>query len=169
MVLCFDKKLEEALGRIGFNGEYQELVVFKEERKIGINDSEIISQFGEMKGKVVERVNEKFSCVLKDKFDLYNWLERKDDELAYFLAEVGSNCLCYSEFKIPFKFCLWFGAKGFVVGVEQKGSGFNALKVDQQRLKDGEGAAFEFFRNCRSEIFFDDKVNAKMVLMEWKV
>ena len=101
------------------------------------------------------------------KFDLYNWLEfNSKDEVAYFLNEAGSNCLTYSDHKTPHKFHLWLGSKGFIIGIEQLGTGFNASEINEKKIKDNEGAAFEFFRNCQSEIFFDDSQKAKIVYME---
>ena len=115
-------------------------------------------------------LNQKYSRLLENGFDLYNWLNYQNkDEVAYFLNEAGSNALNYSQFKAPSKFHLWFGKKGFIIGIEQKGQGFNASKVDSERLKDNQGAAFDFFRNCKSKIFFDNDQDAKIVYMEYSV
>jgi len=169
MVLDFEKNLSEALKEIDFIDNHQEIVIHdKEEQRELFSSCGLIEKYGRAKWQVVDLVNEQFSAVLKDKFDLYNWLNhREEDELAYFLNEAGSNCLNYAEFKVPWRMHLWLGKKGFVVGMEQKGHGFNASAVDEKRLKENEGAAFEFFRNCRSQIFFDDAREARMVLMEW--
>ncbi|MBI2662401.1 hypothetical protein HYX11_03000, partial [Candidatus Woesearchaeota archaeon] len=97
----------------------------------------------------------------------YNWLRHNaNDEVAYFLSETGANCLNYSLFRAPHKFHLWLGKKGFVIGIEQKGRGFPAALIHEQQRKKNEGAAFEFFRTCKSEIFFDDENSAKVVYIE---
>ena len=157
MALHFNKKLNEALNNIGSH-HYHELFVHDSHRT-----SEIIEHYGKQKWQVVDLINEKFNS----NFDLYNWLEfNSADEVAYFINEAGSNCLNYSDYKIPHKFHLWLGSKGFVIGIEQLGRGFNAKAIDSMRIKDNAGAAFDFFRNCQSSIFFDDGENTRIVFME---
>ena len=157
MTIHFDKTLLESLQNIG-DCEHQELFIHDQERT-----SEIIEHYGKQKWKIVDLINQKFDS----KFDLYNWLEfNSKDEVAYFLNEAGSNCLNYSDHKTPYKFHLWLGSKGFIIGMEQLGKGFNALEINEKRIKDNEGAAFEFFRNCQSKIFFDNSKEANTVYME---
>ena len=55
-----------------------------------------------------------------------------------------------------------------MLGVEQKGTGFNAQEVHDKNLKENEGAAFNFFRKCQSSVFFDNAQDARMVLMEFR-
>ena len=165
MVLHIAKTIQQALQNIG-NHYYHQFFLHNQER-ISSNSPELIDKYGQLKWQIVDLLNERYSQVLKDKFDLYNWLNyNQNDEVAYFLNETGSNCLSYSDHKIPHKFHLWLGKKGFIIGIEQLGSGFNALEVNEKRLKDNEGAAFEFFRNCKSSIFFDDSRKARIVYME---
>jgi len=168
MVLHFQRTLPEALKKIEFeanhSGHYQEIIVHEKEE---LSSDDNLPAYGDAKWKIVDLLNEKFSSVLKEPFDLYNWLNyNENDELAYFLNEAGSNCLNYSEFKMPHKFHLWMGKKGFVVGIEQKGKGFNAEEVHNSRIKDGEGAAFDFYRKAKSKIFFDNGKNARVVYLE---
>src|SRR3989344_9536922 len=166
MVIDFTKKLKKALEQIE-EQEYHELLVHDLQQR---RDDTVISVYGENKWKIVDLLNQKYSRLLENGFDLYNWLNYQNkDEVAYFLNEAGSNALNYSQFKAPSKFHLWFGKKGFIIGIEQKGQGFNASKVDSERLKDNQGAAFEFFRNCKSKIFFDNDQDAKIVYMEYSV
>jgi len=170
MVLHFTKSLQEALEEISFDTEYSEFVVHEHEEVL---DKEkhvgFLERYGEAKWGVVDLLNSRYSNKLRDTFDLYNWLHyNTNDEVAYFLSEVGSNCLNYSSFKAPHKFHVWLGKKGFVIGISQKGEGFSALQVEEKKIKENEGAAFEFFRRCRSEIFFDDATCARMVYMKWK-
>jgi len=158
MTLHFNKNIQEALRNIG-EYEHQELFVHDQE-----STSQIIEHYGKQKWQVVDLINQKFNS----KFDLYNWLEfNQNDEVAYFLNEAGSNCLNYSDHKIPHKFHLWLGSKGFIIGIEQLGKGFNALEIEEKRIRNNEGAAFQFFRNCRSSIFFDNAEEAKVVFMEF--
>ena len=152
MVIKLDTDLNEELKNIG-NGEYNKIMINSEE-------------YGESKWQIVEIINQKYSQVLKNKFDLYNWLyHNKNDEVAYFLNEAGSNVLNYSEFNIPSKFHLWLGNKGFLIGIEQQGRGFNAAKIDKENIKENEGAAFEFYRNCKSIVFFDNPEEARIVYL----
>ena len=82
------------------------------------------------------------------------------------MNEAGSNTLNHSQFKAPSHFHLWMGKKGFVIGIEQQGKGFNAQKINQEKIKEGEGAAFEFFRKCKGTIFFDEPKKARVVYLE---
>ncbi len=162
MVICFNKKINEALERINFEGEHHELLVQENEE-----EADVIEKYGNSQWKVVDLLNDKYSSVLQDKFDLHNWIEyNKDDEVAYFLSETGTNCLNYAEHRAPHKFHLWLGSKGFVIGVEQIGKSFNSEEIDNKRIKENEGAAFEFFRNCKSTIFFDNPKETRQVFME---
>ncbi len=164
MVLNFDYSLIQALQKIQTDG-YHEIIVHEKDTVRDIYSScEIVERYGEAKHQIVELINQRYNT----NFDHFNWLNQNTaDEVAYFFNEAGSNVLSYSEFKAPFKFHLWFGEKGFIIAIEQKGRGFNAEEVDQLRIKSGEGTAFEFFRKCRSKVFFDEGKKAKVVLMEF--
>ena len=169
MALHFTKTLQEALENIG-SFDYQQLSVYESEevRTYMISD-EVIGQYGDAKWSVVDILNEKYGALLFNKFDLHNWLEKNwEDEVAYFLNEAGSNSLNYSEFLAPFCFHLWLGKKGFVIGIEQKGKGFNAKKINEEKLKENKGGAFAFFRACKNVVFFDDPENAKIAYLELK-
>ena len=169
MAIHFSKTLQEALENIEFSA-YHELPVYdaEEVRTHLISDS-MIEQYGNAKWAVVDILNEKYGAILFNKFDLYNWLEKnKDDEVAYFLNEAGSNSLNYSEYLAPSTFHLWLGKKGFVIGIEQKGKGFNAVKINEEKLKENQGGAFAFFRECKGIVFFDDAEEARVVYLEVK-
>ena len=166
MSLHFHRTIQQALQNIGQHTYHQLLI--SEEKRAAENSPGLIEHYGKKKWEVVDLLNEKYSRILQDKFDLYNWLHyNEQDEVAYFLNEAGSNCLNYSDHKIPHKFHLWLGEKVFIIGIEQWGNGFNALEVHEKRSKDNEGAAFDFFRKCKSSIFFDDPEKARMVFMEY--
>lgn len=99
----------------------------------------------------------------KKNYDLYHWLlENKEDEVAYFLNEAGSNCLTHSQYKAPSKFRLWLGKKGFILSLEQKGAGFAAQEIAQKKP----GGFFTFFKQSRSIIFFDYPEKARAVFMQ---
>ncbi|MFH1275685.1 MAG: hypothetical protein ABIH82_01085 [Candidatus Woesearchaeota archaeon] len=165
MAINLDKSLKQALDRIE-STDYKEFLVHNPEVKREWHNSDrIMEVYGDLKWKLIGLLNETYST----SFSLENWLKNQKDEVSYFLNEAGSNVLSYSEFKAPFKFHLWLGKKGFVIGIEQKGQGFDAEKVDHLRLKENEGAAFDFFRNATSEIFFDNKNEAKIIFMEYLI
>ncbi len=169
MVLSFTKTLSQALEEI----ELAKQEIFPVHKSMVERDQNnnhlIIQRYGKAKWAIVDQLNGEYSAILNRKFDLYNWLYfQEDDEVAYFLNEVGNNSLHYSQFKAPAKFHLWKGKKGFVLGIEQFGQGFDAMYVDKNNIKQTAGAAFDFFRKCRSEIFFDDPKNAKIVFMQYK-
>ena len=162
MVIQFNRNLQEALVRIGME-KYREIEVHSPEEARTEQCSHIIETYGKAKWGIVDRLNVYYG----KNFDLHNWLNyNESDEVAYFLNEVGSNCLNYAEFKVPWRFHLWKGRRGFVIGVEQKGKGFDALSVDKLGLKQNEGAAFDFFRRCKSNIFFDDPKSSNTVYIE---
>jgi len=165
MTLNFTKSLQESLQKLGQH-EYHEFVVHSEER-ILTNSDEVIDVYGKTKWAIVDLLNNNYSHTIKDKFDLYNWLNHNtNDEVSFFLNEAGSNCLNYSEHKTPHKFHLWLGEKGFIIGIEQQGNGFNAVNVDENRIKENEGRAFDFFRECQNEVFFDDANEARIIFFE---
>ena len=134
MVIFFNEDLNQVLRETDYSGEKKELIIHAEEAEAP--HSKILNEYGQAKWQIVDLLNQKYSHLLKDKFDLYNWLNHNEsDEVAYFLNEAGSNCLNYSELKAPYKFHLWLGKKGFIIGIEQKGKGFDAEKVHQENLQ----------------------------------
>lgn len=168
MTLCFQTKLDDSLQKIELINYHHFLLQESPKSRTISNSDELIEAYGKIKWQIIDLLNQQYSEVLVEPFNLYNWLNyNTNDEAAYFLNEAGSNCLNYSEHKIPHQFHLWLGQKGFVVGIEQLGSGFDAEKIHEKNIKENEGSGFEFFRNCRSRIFFDDKNNSRMVLMEF--
>ncbi len=151
MTIHFTKSLQESLSKIQLKEHHEFL-------------TDTIESYGEAKWNVVDLLNNNYTRILENKFDLFNWLNHnKEDEVSYFLNEAGSNSLNYSEHKMPHKFHLWLGEKGFIIGIEQLGEGFNPTIINKNRIKDNEGAAFSFFRDCEGKVFFDDSENAKTV------
>ena len=169
MALHFTKTLPDALEQINFQGEYKEFIIHeKEELRTLTNSDEMVSLYGKVKWEIVDILNQEYSMILEAPFDLYHWLDHhENDEVAYFINEAGSNCLNYAEFKMPSKFHLWLGRKGFVIGIEQKGKGFNAKDIHQNKQKENQGAAFDFFRRCDSVVFFDQSQDASTVYLEY--
>lgn len=170
MVLSFQYNLLLALKNINYI-EYQQFPLHEAEtERTYTNSDDLIERYGKIKWDIIDLINQRYSHLLKDKFDLYNWLNKnQNDELSYFLNEAGSNCLNYSQYKVPSKFHLWLGKEGFIVGIEQKGQGFNPQNIWQKKLKENEGAGFSFFEKCKNKIFFDDKEEARMVLIEFNL
>jgi len=168
MVLNFQQNLSQALRNI-VSKDYQEFIVHGEdEARNQINQNQIFQKYGDYKWKIIDLLNENYALFLEEGFDLYNWLNfNPKDEVAYFLAEAGANAWHYSQYKAPYKYHLWLGEKGFILGIEQKGAGFQAQEVDEKRIKEGQGAAFRFFRTCKSQIFFDNPQDAKVVYLQY--
>ena len=170
MVISFSTTLHEALTQIDFI-TYQDFTIHPHQE---LRTDETLNLYGKAKWDIIDQLNEKYSAIVgskvSSKFDLYHWLaENQEDEVAYFLNEAGSNCLSHSEYLAPWKFHLWLGKKGFIIGIEQQGVGFNARAVETKKIKTNEGAAFDFFRSCNSLIFFDQPESAKVVYfaMKW--
>lgn len=164
MALSFHHTLSKALENINFTGEQTTISIHPYQQQ---RSEETIVQYGQAKWAVVDKLNERYSTLLNREFNLHHWLHYNEyDEVAYFLNEAGSNTLQHSQFKLPSHFHLWMGKKGFVIGIEQQGKGFNAERINQEKIKEGEGAAFEFYRSCKSIIFFDDSSNCKIVYLQ---
>ncbi len=164
MTLNFEHNLQLALEEIQTDGYHEMIIHDKEEVKDYMNACEIVDTYGNAKHEIVDLINQRYNT----NFDLYNWIEKDiNDEVAYFINEVGSNALNHSEFKAPSKFHLWFGKKGFIIAVEQLGIGFNAEEVYEKKIKTNEGRAFGFFNICKGKIFFDDSKNARIVFIEY--
>jgi len=170
MVIHFTQKISEALEKIDFTADYYRLPVYEaEEVRSHLISDEVIERYGDAKWAIIDLLNQKYGALLLNKFDLLHWLEKnKDDEVAYFLNEAGSNSLNYSQFLAPSHFHLWLGKKGFVIGVEQNGMGFNASKVNEEKTKKNQGGAFHFFRECKSQVFFDQAEEARIVYLQVK-
>ena len=168
MVISFHKNISASLKSIHLQQHQEFLVHSQESKRTHLTSDDLIALYGNHKWAVVDILNREYRHLLETPFDLYHWLNYKEhDEVAYFLNEAGSNALSHSEFLVPYKFHLWLGKKGFIIGIEQKGKSFNAEKVNQKRIKDNEGAAFEFYRNCKSTVFFDNPQEARIVFMEY--
>src|SRR3989338_9558699 len=170
MVIHFTQKISEALEKIDFTADYYRLPVYEaEEVRSHLISDEVIERYGDAKWAIIDLLNQKYGALLLNKFDLLHWLEKnKDDEVAYFLNEAGSNSLNYSQYLAPSYFHLWLGKNGFVIGIEQKGNGFNARNINENRIKEHQGGAFAFFRECKGTVFFDNSENAKVVFFELK-
>ncbi len=167
MVLNFTQTLSLALQTIEFTGEQSSFPLLSQQKS---KPEDITTHYGQAKWAIVDMLNKEYSTILNTEFNLYHWLHYNEhDEVAYFLNEAGSNALNHSEFKAPSHFHLWMGKKGFVIGIEQQGKGFNAQKIDKEKIKEGAGAAFEFFRTCKGIIFFDEPKKARVVYLEVRV
>ena len=159
MVISFSVDLKEALKKIKENSEKKTIQIETER-----NNYDFTVQYGKAKWAIVDLLNEKYSRRFAEPVDLYNWLKyNSNDEVSYFLNEAGSNTLNYAEQKKPTAFHLWLGEKGIVIGIEQEGKGFDAVRVDTLRLRENEGAGFDFYRNCRGIVFFDNVREARIV------
>ena len=164
MVISFSVNLLEVLMIIKCNRGRRSLFLDKDAQRR-------IELYGNAKWAIVDLLNEKYSFRFAAPIDLYHWLYfQEHDEVAYFLNEAGSNVLNYGENKLPSAFHLWLGEKGFIIGIEQEGKGFNAIQIDELHLKENEGAGFEFFRNCHATIFFDNPQNANVIyfMQTWR-
>jgi len=165
MALHFDYNLRKSLVEIDFVEETEEFLVHQnEESRVFTNSCEIIEKYGSAKEDVARIINEVYGVQIS----LQSWIDdNTQDEVSYFLSEAGSNSLNYSQFKAPERFKVWFGKKGFVISIEQKGQGFNPKKVDEEDIKHNEGRAFKFYRNCNSKVFFDDAEDANVVYLQF--
>lgn len=160
MSIHFTTSIAQALEAIGFFSEQQAVHEFPIHEPEELRTDDVLNRYGEAKWAVIELLNNHYAQ--NDvHYDLYNWLlENKEDEVAYFLNEAGSNCLSHSQYKTPSKFKVWLGKKGFVIGMEQKGKGFSIEEAIQNA-----GGFFGFFAQSKSIIFFDQRYKARTVFM----
>lgn len=155
--------LSLALQHVGFSrehGEQQSAQEFSIHEAEELRTDDVLNTYGTAKWAIIDLLNNHYAQ--NDvHYDLYNWLlENKEDEVAYFLNEGGSNCLTHSEYKAPSKFKVWLGKKGFVIGMEQKGKGFSIAEAIQKA-----GGFFGFFAQSKSIIFFDQRQEARAIFM----
>ncbi len=166
MALSFHTTLQEALSAIQFTGGYKEFIVHDKE-SLADHSSVLIDRYGNAKWDVIDTLNATYGSQLPFPIDLTHWLHHEEhDEVAYFLCEAGSNALHNSEFKSPSHFAIWFGKKGFIIAVAQKGEGFNAKEIHSTKRKEIEGAAFLFYETCTQTVFFDDSTDARCVYFQ---
>lgn len=162
MALHLITTLPQALQEIDFSSEQQEVREFSIHEPEQLRTDDVLNSYGEAKWAIIELLNKHYAQ--NDvHYDLYNWLlENKEDEVAYFLNEAGSNCLTHSQYKAPCKFTVWLGKKGFVIGIEQKGKGFSV----EDTVRNTPGGFFNFFAHSNSIIFFDHLPEARIVFMQ---
>ncbi len=121
---------------------------------------ELLAIYGDAKWLIVHMLNSRYGHRLAKPFDLFNWIHKqRDDEVAFFLNEAGSNVLNHAEHGIPHKLQVWSGEKGFIIGICQEGKGFDPRTI----VKPGGG--FRFFASSRSTIFFDDLAQVHSVYL----
>ncbi len=161
MVVSLTANLSSALQDIEFTSDYHEFPLHLQEQ---LRTDEILTPYGAAKWGIIDLLNQRYSSLLPDKFDLYHWLsENTEDEVAYFLNEAGSNSLTHSQYKAPSKFRLWLGKKSFVIAIEQQGKGFPAEEVSRSTP----GGFFNFFKNSKSVVFFDNPQEARIVFLQF--
>ncbi len=148
MVINPNEQLPKALQVIGYYS-YLEFPVCNE------------SDFLQALWTVVDSLNQHYASILSEPFDLYNWVNHQpQDEVAYFLNETSSNIFNYTKDKLPHRLMLWIGRAGFVLALEQLGTGFNITRVIK-------GGAFHFYENCRQTVFFDNPKRAKIAYLQY--
>lgn len=166
MVLDFEETLENSEQRIKVVGDNAEFLVFDVGNPCLPQEMDV--RYSKAMWTIVELINSKYQDKLEKEFNLYNWIEHNNsDELSYFLNEASSNALNYSEFKAVWKFVLYFGEKGFIVGVMQQGNGFNPKIVFEKKIRSNEGAGFTFYEECSNRVFFDSNKKARAVYFEY--
>lgn len=106
----------------------------------------------------------------------YNPPKNKLHQPCLFIFETYVNATMYSSYGFISQMDLWLG-KSFIIGISQKGEGYDALYIDSHKIRHkrgevvekGEGSgAFDFYRTCKHEVFFDDPKNAKSVYLKFE-
>ncbi|MBW2984400.1 hypothetical protein KY361_04750 [Candidatus Woesearchaeota archaeon] len=164
MVIAFDKTLADALREIGFSeseGVHLEEVVYDGEVHLSELSPEeqesLFARIGRAYGEVFNQVT------LCGK----SWDVPHLRNLSDFISHITTNVRKYSQYGIEYRIHFWQGERGFVVGIEQKGRGFEAKRVDSERIASSYGNGFNFYRACSPYIFFDSPSDARIVYMQW--
>ena len=173
MVIKIGKTLDESLKGIGFsgpNGEHLKFPLHEVAESLYRQSSEYQRNLVQ---KYLEVVEGDIPNTLKRRFRDRPKMFRSRfggfcDDITYFFAETYFNVAFYGDYHFPSMIQAWVGESSFVLSVGQKGNGFDAEMVNQTRRKQNAGGAFNFFRSCESEIFFDNPNNARIVFMEYK-
>ncbi len=179
MVINWNKNLEETLTEI--KGTTNDLPVYIS-MQFTTKDTKTLDTFrngyiecNKLQNKIFEMINSIYCTTGKKRFEYKPLQEIQEDDYSYdlnmFLHEASDNIIRYSENEIPKAFHLWTAEKGFVIGVEQEGNGFNAKKINESRIcdEDSKGRGFEFFRNSKQEILFDNPIDTRIVYMKYVI
>ena len=163
MVLVFDKTLDDALKEIGFSeseGVYLEQVIYDGE----VHVRELIPIKRRQITKRVGRSEEVWS-----RFARYGQASNclACEHLFDFFNHAYSNIFERSQYGRTYKDHYWFGKRGFVIGIEQKGRGFDAVQIDSKRTKNGHGHGFDHYRSCPYPIFFDNSRDARVIYVQY--
>jgi hypothetical protein len=163
MPINFTHSLQQALNTIEHQISKEFIIHLHKTTRTLTNTDEILQNYGKAKWAIVDILNKNYQT----NFNLYNWLNNKEDDVAHFINEAGSNTLNYSEFKTPHKFHLHLGIKGFVIAIEQLGQPFNAQEIQNNKIKQNKGAAFQFYNNSKSTIFFNHPTSSTAVYLQY--
>ncbi len=163
MVLLFDYTLALALQTISCQEEKHFPIHLEDKERTHHNADEIMERYGDSLHALVSLLNQRYALDC----NLLAWLEHDEDEVSSFLNEACSNTLHHASFKAPSHVRVWLGEKGFIIGIEQKGKGFDAQTVHHLDKKENKGAAFDFYRKSKGKIFFDHPPDARIVYFEF--
>jgi len=163
MVIDFTRKIEDVLSSLEIISYTKIPILIEETKRTLANSDEILEIYGAAKDQVLDIINSTY----KTSFSHNNWLNYKEDEPAHFLNEMGSNTLNYSSKKTPKYFHVWLIKTAFIIGIEQH-DGFNAQHVHTTKTQENKGAGFSFLRNCKSQIFVDDKEKTRTIYLFYK-
>ena len=173
MVIQIGKTLDDSLKGIGFSGSNGGHLIFPL-HKLAKSLYEQSSDYQEdLVQKYLEAVEGEIPNTLKRRFQDKPEMFRSRfggfcDDITYFFAETYFNVAFYGDYHFPSMIQAWIGESSFVLSVGQEGNGFDAEMVNQTRKIQNAGGAFNFFRSCESEIFFDNPNNARTVFMGYK-
>ena len=177
MVIKFSKTLGEALQEIGYGGELKntiEYILHNEEKKIQDMSkdykSKLVQRFyREVLGKnlIPELVNENYGHLLKEPLVMPPHSHDCNNPFT-FLWERYNDSILYGEYGMPSRFNMWLGQESFILGLEQKGKGFNVIKINKRKPRKRGGTGFKDLRETRHDIFFDNPEDARAVYLQYK-
>lgn len=122
------------------------------------NRDHAIEKFGEIQQAIIEILNQRYHLHI----NLQNWLDKKHDEVAWFLSETSSNIFSESQEKVVSKVSLYLKENNFIIALHQC-SPFNPLIIAKENIHHNQGKGFEFYKTCKGTIFFDDPTSAKKI------
>lgn len=88
-------------------------------------------------------------------------------ELHY--SETWKNIVNYSDYGMPSSFTIHASQRGVIFSLRQKGNGFNAKRIDEERIRHNGGAGFMGYRETNGIVFFDSPSDTHEVFFMYVV
>ena len=179
MTLILEKILEDALRVIDYDpnsGVHRKYPLHQEEVSISEKPkdyrdhlfpylSELILARGRENGEIQDTINNALGTNFGQRGNC-----QQDCTLYAILFEAHASIAMHGDYNFPSKIELWIGKAGFIVGVQQKGRGFNADEISRTgKHREGGGSGFKTYKELGYDVFFDNPTDARTVYIMRKI